>query len=94
MDALTYSIEVEWCKSNFYTDETSNIGIQFWVQSISLSHLTPDNEYWVDDVLYLDEMHYCWNRRFQCGEFLVYPNPVQDVLNIYTISVVDTINRF
>lgn len=87
MDALTYSIEVDGAP--FLTNETY-IGTQ--LGAIDFFSIDAFNEYWVDDVLYLDE--FLGTDDFSAENFSVYPNPVQDVLNINTTSVVDTINVY
>lgn len=87
MDALTYSIEVDGAP--FLTNETY-IGTQ--LGAIDFFSIDVNNEYWVDDVLYLDE--FLGTDDFSAENFSVYPNPVQDVLNINTTSVVDTINVY
>jgi hypothetical protein len=87
MDALTYSIEVDGAP--FLTNEFY-IGSQ--LGAIDFFSIDANNEYWVDDVLYLDEI--LGTDDFSAENFSVYPNPVQDVLNINTTSVVDTINVY
>jgi Secretion system C-terminal sorting domain len=84
MDASTYSIEVDGAP--FLTNEFY-IGSQ--LGAIDFFSIDANNEYWVDDVLYLDEI--LGTDDFSAENFSVYPNPVQDVLNINTTSVVDTI---
>ena len=87
LDASTYTIEVDGAP---FVTNAFYIGSQ--LGAIDFFSIDANNEYWVDDVLYLDEI--LGTDDFSAENFSVYPNPVQDVLNINTTSVVDTINVY
>lgn len=89
MDALTYSVIVDGAP--FITD-AAYIGSQ--LGAIDFFSVDNNNQYWVDDVLYLDEIIVLGGDDFSAENFSVYPNPVQDVLNISTRTVVDNINVY
>jgi hypothetical protein len=89
MDALTYTIRIDGAP--FLTNE-NYIGAQ--LGAIDFFSIDAFTEYWLDDVLYLDEIIILGTDDFSAENFSVYPNPVQDVLNINTTSMVDTINVY
>jgi len=84
LDASTYSIEVDGAP--FLTNEFY-IGSQ--LGAIDFFSIDANNEYWVDDVLYLDE--FLGTDDFSADVFSVYPNPVTDILNIRSTNTVDAI---
>jgi len=51
-----------------------------------------NNDYWIDDVFYIDE--FLGVDDFSADVFSVYPNPVRDVLNISSKAAVDSITVY
>jgi len=90
VDALTYVMTVDGTDVNaapvpFQADATLG-GIDFF-------SIDANNNYWVDDVIFVDGL-IIGTDDFAANKFSVYPNPVQDVLNIRSANTVDAIQVF
>ena len=89
VDNLTYVMYVDGSQVNgapvaFQADSTLG-GIDFF-------SVSANNQYWLDDVFYQDG--FLGSDDFDSAVFSVYPNPVQDVLNINTAATVDAITVY
>lgn len=87
VDALTYVITMNGSVVNavavpFQADATLG-GIDFF-------SIDANNNYWVDDVIFVNGTLVA-NDDFSADKFSVYPNPVQDVLNVRSTTSVDAI---
>ena len=87
VDALTYEITMDGTLVNavpvpFQADATLG-GIDFF-------SIDANNNYWIDDVIFVNGTLVA-NDDFSADKFSVYPNPVQDVLNIRSTTSVDAI---
>jgi len=68
---------------DFFAETGEVAGVDFFA-------IDANNEYYVDDILYVDGQ-IAANDDFAADKFSVYPNPVQDILNIRSTTSVDTI---
>jgi len=90
VDALTYVMSVDGSAVNaaavpFQADATLG-GIDFF-------SIDANNNYWIDDLVFVDGTIGS-NDDFAANNFSVYPNPVQDVLNIRSANSVDAIQVY
>jgi hypothetical protein len=89
VDALTYSLTIGANTSPdtpFATDSTMG-GLNFYPGSGAISEFYVDDaQYWLGDILGTND--------FSENQFSVYPNPVQDVLNIQSTLTVDTVTVY
>lgn len=82
-----FSVDGNLVSDGLTFDADSTVG------GIDFFSVSANNEYWVDDV-YFDTGVILGNNDLSASEFTVYPNPVKDVLNIQTVSVVDAITVY
>ena len=87
LDAATLSV---WIDGNQLLNDEPYPGTQ--LGSIDFFSIDANNSMYVDDVLYTDG--FLGNDDFSQAAFSVYPNPVQDILNIQSAAVVDAINVY
>jgi len=85
LDASLFSVWIDG--TPFLTDELYP-GAQ--LGSIDFFSIDANNDYYIDDVLY-EQGVTLGNDDFGDNVFSVYPNPVQDILNINTAAVVDAV---
>lgn len=87
LDAATFSV---WIDGNVLLTDEPYPGSQ--LGSIDFFSIDANNSYYVDDVLYNDG--FLGASDFDSAVFSVYPNPVQDILNINTAATVDAITVY
>ena len=87
LDAQTFSV---WIDGAALVTDEAYPGTQ--LGSIDFFSIDANNSMYVDDVLYNDG--FLGGDDFNAASFTVYPNPVQDILNIETAAVVDSINVY
>jgi hypothetical protein len=90
VDALTYTMSVDGSPVNaapvpFQADAT--------LGGLDLFSIDANNNYWVDDVLFVEGTG-SGTDDFSASNFSVYPNPVQDILNIQSTSSVEAIEVY
>ena len=87
LDASTLSV---WIDGTQLLDEEAYPGTA--LGSIDFFSIDANNSMYIDDVLYVDG--FLGGDDFSAAAFSVYPNPVQDVLNIQSAAVVDAIRVY
>ncbi|MBT0608266.1 T9SS type A sorting domain-containing protein [Aequorivita echinoideorum] len=78
----TMTVAGDEIPSQLFDDENVLGGIDFFA-------IDPNNEYYIDDVLFDDEV--LGTNDFSADAFSVYPNPVKDILNISSKAAVDSV---
>ncbi|PHR14813.1 MAG: hypothetical protein COA40_01165 [Aequorivita sp.] len=84
LSALTYTLSIDGVDG-----APVAFGADATVGGIDFFSIDANNEYYVDDVLFVDAA--AGVDDFSASKFSVYPNPVQDILNIKSASSVDNV---
>lgn len=88
MDTNTVSFSIdgtEFYNGDFFAETGNVAGVDFF-------SISSNNEYYVDDVLYVEGS--LGNDDFSATNFSVYPNPVQNELTINSTEVVDNVQVY
>lgn len=87
LDALTYEIAIDGTLVHASPAPFENGDT---LGGINFVPVDENNNFWIDDILF-DEDLFAGIDDFSSANFKVYPNPVQDLLNIRTSTPIDTI---
>ncbi len=86
VDALSYTLSIDGTAG-----APVSFGQDFTVGGIDFFSIDANNEYYVDDVLFVNSLS---TNEFSADSFRVYPNPVKDILNISTKTAVDNVTVY
>ena len=87
LDFLTISM---WVDNNLFLDSEPYQGT--WLGAMNFFSIDSNTDFWIDDIYYIDGIFAVDD--FSADVFSVYPNPVQDILNISSKAAVDVITVY